>query len=153
MDSSIHLLNNWGLDCKINRKCKHLINFHHFLLLAHTAYDGRLQRSLTSNCPGVKIVLVRCYILVLRGYRFLAIVHVGVSRQNFDFIKVFHIFVLILAELVILINKFSGNIMDYKALLNSKNIYIYICQQFVNTSFGLDLSSNILTYHLCSLTN
>ena len=150
MDSAIHLLNNWGLDCKINRKCKHLINFHHFLLLAHTAYDGRLQRSLTSNFPGVKIVLVRCYILVLRGYWFFAIVHVGVSRQNFDFIKVFHIFVLILAELVILINKFSGNIMDNKALLNSKK---KICQQFVNTSFGSDLSSNILTYHLCSLTN
>lgn len=71
--------------------------------------------------------------LVLREYRFLAIVHVGVSRQNFDFIKVFHIFVLILAELIILINKFSGNIMDNKALLNSTK---KICQQFVNTSFG-----------------
>ena len=96
MDSAIHLLNNWGLDCKINRKCKHLINFHHFLLLVHTAYAGRLQRSLTSHFPGVKIALVRCYMLVLREYRFLAIVHVGVSRQNFDFIKVFLIFVLIL---------------------------------------------------------
>lgn len=150
MDSDIHLLYNWGLDCKINRKCKHLINFHHFLLLAHTAYAGRLQRSLTSNFPGVKIALVRRYILVLGGYRFLAIVHLGVSRQNFGFIKVFHIFELILAELIILINKLSGNIMDNKTLLNSKK---KICQQFVNTSFGSDLSSNILTYHLCSLTN
>ena len=124
VDRAIHLLNNWGLDCKINRKCKHLINFHPFLLLAHTAYAGRLQRSLTSNFPGVKTALVRCYILVLGGYRFLAIVNLGVSRQNFDFIKVFHIFVLILAELIILINKFSGNIMDNKALLNSKKKYM-----------------------------
>ena len=123
--------------------------------------------------------------LVLREYRFLAIVHVGVSRQNFDFIKIFPYFcanfgslrmaevsprssplpslcgdeqrrnvccsqAIILAELIILINKFSGNIMDNKALLNSTK---KICQQFVNTSFGSDLSSNILTYHLCSLTN